>query len=198
MNFYNYLVEDIKSELIKRGLDLNNPNTPVIIDDKEEDVAYFPLYNMSGKFVGYQRYFPKSEKGTISNKIDNKLKKYYTYVTKENPEKKINQIAVYGLQSLDNRMYMFVTEGIFDINKIINLGEPGIAVLMNDPKLLKPWLKALQKKVIVIADNDQAGNKLKRIANKVYNPPKQFHDVGDMSQEEVNNFIKSIKEELKI
>lgn len=43
---------DIKQHLLDRGIDFNK--THVVIDE-ENDAAYFFLYTLSGKLVGYQR-----------------------------------------------------------------------------------------------------------------------------------------------
>lgn len=45
----------IETHLEDRDVKLNDKRFPVMVD-KENDVAYFPLFNLSGKFVGYQRY----------------------------------------------------------------------------------------------------------------------------------------------
>ncbi len=191
MRLYEYIEQHLKD----RGIDLKDQLKYPVYVDREKDVAYFPLFNLSGKFVGYQRYNPKGQKGKNSFKLNNKDKKYYTYATKENPEKKVSSISVYGLHTLDKRPYVFVVEGIFDAVKLIKLNEPVIAVLSNDPKKLKNFFFILQKKVIAICDRDEnkAGNKLKRIANKCYFTPEPYNDLGDMDIKEVKKFIRNIK-----
>jgi hypothetical protein len=196
MRLKQYINENIKQELIDRGLKLNDPRFPVIIDTKEHDVAYFPLFNLSGKFVGYQRYNPRGLK-TQTQKQRNVMStndfKYYSYVTKENPEKKISQIAVYGLHTIDKRPYIFVVEGIFDAVKLIRLNQPVIAVMCNHPKQLKNFFFILPKKKIGILDNDAAGKKLKGLTDIHYNTPKSFKDLGDMTVGQVKDFLKTIK-----
>ena len=191
MRLYEYIEQHLKD----RGINLKNQLKYPVYIDKEKDVAYFPLFNLSGKFVGYQRYNPKGGKGKDSYKLSKNDKKYYTYATKENPEKKVSSIVLYGLHTLDKRPYVFVVEGIFDAVKLIKLNEPVVAVLSNDPKKLKNFFFILQKKVIAICDSDdnKAGNKLKRIANKCYFTPSPYKDLGDMPNKEVKSFIKSIK-----
>lgn len=187
----------IETHLENRDIVLNDIRFPVMVD-KEKDVAYFPLFNLSGKFIGYQRYNPKGYKGTGSYKIDNELKKYYSYVTKENPDKKVSYIAVYGLHTLDERRYVFVVEGVFDAVKLIRIGEPVIAVLANDPKKLKNFFFVLQKKIIAILDSDKAGRKLKNISHKYYVVPEEGQDLGDMELNDVQFFINKIKEENRL
>lgn len=193
MRLVRYIIsEDIRKHLEDRGIAPYDPKYPVYMDTKG-DIAYFPLFNLSGKFVGYQRYNPKGIKGKESYKVDKEQKKYYTYVTRENPEKNIPHIALYGLHTLDKRSYLFIVEGIFDAAKLIKMGEPVVAVLANHPKQLKNFFFALQKKIIAIEDRDEAGGKLKSLADKSFTVPEPYKDLGDMPQKEVVEFIKSIK-----
>lgn len=185
MRFKSY----IEKHLEDRDFHIGSKKFPVMIDN-ESNVAYFPLFNLSGKFIGYQRYNPKGEKGYVKDKDK---KKYYAYVTKENPEKNIHYISVYGLHTLDKRRYVFVVEGIFDAAKLINLNEPVIAVMSNNPKPLKNFFFALQKKVIAILDNDKAGSELKDISSVYYVVPEPYKDLGDMKLSDVKEFLKSIK-----
>lgn len=193
MKFKSY----IEQHLQDRGVIPYNPDFPVYID-KDKDVAYFPLFNLSGKFVGYQRYNPKGDKGKTSWKLDNDDKKYYTYVTKENPDKNISYIALYGLHTLDKRNYVFIVEGIFDAVKFIKIKEPIIAVLANHPKYLKNFFKVLNKKVIAIMDNDDAGSKLKMLSDYNYIVPHPYKDIGDMTTSNVRSFINNIKKTINI
>jgi 5S rRNA maturation endonuclease (ribonuclease M5) len=187
------LKQYIETHLEARDIDLKDQKKYPIYVDKEEDVAYFPLFNLSGKFLGYQRYNPKGAKGTASAKLPYRDKKYHPIISKEDSKKNIYALAVYGLHTLDKRNYVFVVEGIFDAVKLIKLGEPVIAVLSNDPKPLKNFFFILQKKVIVIADNDKAGKKLKKIGNISLTTPDPYKDVGEMPVKELKDFIKGIK-----
>lgn len=187
-----YIAEDIRKHLEDRGVVPYDPKYPVYMDT-EVDVAYFPLFNLSGRFVGYQRYNPEGTKGKESYKVDKENKKYYTYVTRENPEKNVPYTALYGLHTLDKRPYLFIVEGIFDAVKLIKMEEPVVAVLANNPKQLKNFFFVLQKKVISIEDRDLAGSKLKRLADKSFVVPEPYKDLGEMPQKEVIKFIKSIK-----
>jgi len=185
------LFEYIEKHLKDREVVLDDSKYPVYID-KEKDVAYFPLFNLSGKFVGYQRYNPKGYKGTGADKIPNDDKKYFSYITKENPEKKVVNIALYGLHTLDKRPYVFVVEGIFDAMKLIKMEQPVVAVMSNDPKQLKNFFFVLQKKVIVIYDNDAAGKKLKKLGKMSYTTPKPYKDLGEMPMNAVKIFINDV------
>lgn len=177
----------IKQHLEDRGIDFDKTR---VIMDKKKGVATFLLYNLSGKLVGYQIYNPKGSKKVSGGRHINKdLQKYYPYTT-------YGEIAVYGLDSYDkNHKYLFVVEGIFDAIKLHNQGLPAIAVLSNDPKNIKEWLGMLPQKIIVIYDNDSNKDslKLKKYGDKSFTTPDPFKDLGDMSNMEVYDFIKSLK-----
>jgi hypothetical protein len=192
---------EIEKHLLSRGVD---PNKTAVIIDEESGFATFLLYNLSGQLVGYQQYNPKGTKdfpgrGKHASKFseDQKsLMKYYTYIGRGG-DKSTHKIAVWGVETLDERQYLFVTEGIFDAIKVKNAGHPVIAVLANHPKPLRDWFRALAKFVIAIEDNDAAGKKLSTVADASYVVPEPYHDLGDMPQEEVNVFIKKILDEVE-
>jgi len=87
---------------------------------------------------------------------------------------------------------LFIVEGVFDAVKIHNAGYPCVAVLSNNPKILKSWLHILPLKIIAILDNDTSSDKLGRLANKAYKVPAPYHDLGDMPQKEATRFIKNV------
>lgn len=193
MRLKQYIQENITQHLADRGIDLSDFRQYPVYTDTKADVAYFPLFNMSGKFVGYQRYNPDGIKGKDSYKVGKEFRKYYTYVTRENPEQNIPHIAIYGLHTIEQRKgYVFITEGIFDAVKLINNGEPAVAVLSNNPKQLRNFFFALGKTVIAIMDRDSAGSKLRRIADYAYTVPDGYEDLGDMSADAVRKFLKGI------
>lgn len=179
---------DILSHLKSRGVD---PNKTRVITDEKNGAAYFFLYNLSGKIVGYQRYNPTGSKEISGNKrqtkIDINLLKYKTY-------RGTGEISVYGIQTYDIKSkYLFVVEGIFDCIKIHNAGYPAIAVLSNDPSdSTKSWLKTLPQEIIVIADKDDAGSRLRKVGNRSFVVPGEYKDLGEMPQQEVNNFLQLI------
>lgn len=181
---------EIEKNLRERGIDFNKTN---VIMDKDNNAAYFFLYNLSGQLVGYQRYNPSGQKvrSDFRNEFgkDNiDMMKYKTYVSNK-------EIAVWGLESYDmDSKYLFVVEGIFDCVKIHNAGYPAVASLANDPnKSTKSWLKTLPQEIIVIYDDDAAGKKLRSVATKTSAaPPSPYKDLGDMPQQEVNEFLKTL------
>lgn len=181
---------DIIGHLRSRGVD---PDKTTVLLDKENGIATFLLYNLSGKLVGYQRYNPRGDKKDHTNSL---MAKYYNYVTKEDGAH--SAIAVWGLDTLDmSEPYLFITEGIFDIVKLKNLGLPGIAVLSNNPKHLLPWFKILNKKIIAVLDSDDSGSKLRNVADYAITTPSPYKDLGDMPDEEVIKFISPVINKFK-
>lgn len=177
-------VTDIESHLKERGLD---PAKTQVILDKENNMATFLLYNLSGQIVGYQRYNPMGDKKDHTNSL---AAKYFTWVTKE--DEKTAKLAVWGTENIDkNDPNLFITEGIFDAIKLKNAGHPVIAVLGNNPKVLKSWLPLLNKRTIAVVDNDAAGKSLANLADEHLTTPAPFKDLGEMSQEQVNKFLES-------
>lgn len=176
---------DIESHLLSRGID---PARTRVISDKSAGIATFLLFNTSGKLVGYQQYNPSAPK---SGKIAKDLMKYYTYVSKLD---NVREIAVWGLETVNvNDEFIFIVEGIFDAVKIHNAGYPALAVLSNDPKHIRSWLRAMNKFVVVIEDNDaSAGRKLASIGNASVKTPDPYKDLGEMPQDEVNEFLRMI------
>lgn len=186
-------INDIESHLRSRGVD---PSHTQVIMDKENNMATFILYNLSGQLIGYQRYNPNGDKKLHGDTL---AAKYFTWVTKESPG--TSKLAVWGIENIDkNNPNLFVAEGIFDAIKLKNAGLPAIAVLTNNPKLLKSWFTILNKNTISITDNDAAGKKLGNITDETYSIPDNLtkddgtpiKDLGDMSQEQVNQFLSGI------
>jgi len=174
------LLDHLKS----RGID---PEKTRVIVDEESGMATFLLFNLSGQLVGHQRYNPNGSKSVRGN-FD--WARYYTHVAAEGDRKKI---AVWGLESLSvDDPFVFVTEGIFDANKVQNAGYPAIAVLTNHPVALRSWFRALGKRIIAITDADEAGRKLAALADESHVVPPPHKDLGEMPQPDVDAFIDSI------
>jgi len=174
---------DIISHLKSRGID---PSRTTVVVDEESGTSTFLLFNLSGQLAGYQRYNPQGEKSSR----DRALMRYVTHTADEGGTKKI---AVWGLDTLEmHPTILFVTEGIFDAAKVHNAGLPCIAVLTNNPKQLRPWLKALGKYIVVIKDNDEAGQKLGSLGDTAITVPDGFKDLGDMPQELADEFLNDV------
>lgn len=183
---------DIIKHLLDRGLD---PNQRGILLDIENCIATFLLYNLSGQIVGYQQYNPCGSKQLANDEKNRDALKYFTFVGDENDERRSGKkkLAVWGLQTVSiEHDFVFITEGIFDAVKLQNEGLPAIAALANDPAPLRPFLKALSKRVIAVCDDDAAGRKLASIADAWFTVPKPHHDLGDMSQEDVKRWLSTV------
>lgn len=177
--------------LSSRGID---PSRTYFVYDEESNNTYFFLYNLSGDCVGYQKYNPDNKKAGGLGWMG----RYFTKVRKEATGH--SKIAVYGLETYQlDKDYFFVAEGIFDIIKVHNTGEPGIANLgCSLSRQAKNWYNSLPQKKIVIQDRDDAGTELGRIGDWVYTVPEPYKDLGEMPQEEVDEFIKMIKNDIGI
>ena len=159
-------------------------SSSVILGD---DCCYFLLWTLSGKMVGVQKYNPTGSKlyrGSLSREDPTKpLLKYVTYVSP-------GEIGVWGLETMKHTDTMvFITEGIFDAAMIHNAGFSAIALIGNDPKPMKQWLKMLPQHKIVITDNDKAGKLLAKYGDVsyVYEGAK---DLNDGEEEDVTRFIR--------
>lgn len=182
----------IREKLLERGCDLNLPG--LYIDDKN-NVAYFWLYNLTGEFVGYQRYNPNGRKKFTAKDYSNKLnQKYWTFL-RPNLFQNRSKACLWGWQFYDHKSkIVFLVEGIFDAIKVLNAGYSNVfATLGNEPIHLKQQLILLREThtVIVVADNDKASIKLKKYGTKSYTP-KNHDDLGAMSQEEASFYLKNI------
>lgn len=173
---------DIEAHLASRGVD---PTKTRVIMDKKSGVATFLLFNLSGKMVGYQEYNPREQK------VRNNAGRYFTYIMGKKKEK---EIGVWGTETITkSKNYLFLVEGIFDAVKVHNAGEPCIAMLGNaSNKGIKSWFSILRKKLIVIYDDDQGGKQLRKYGHYSFTCPAPYNDLGDMPQNEVNDFIQSI------
>ena len=139
----------LKEHLQSRHLDLEL-HRPVL--DEVEGVATFYLWNLSGQLVGYQQYRPLGEKKPQNNPKEGK---YFTYRTQPTH-------TVWGVESLDlSPSVVFVCEGVFDAARLTERGFSALAVLSNNPNSdLRNWLKCLNRRVVAVCDNDDAGRRL--------------------------------------
>jgi DNA primase len=148
--------------------------------DEVERVATFLLYNLSGQVVGYQQYRPEGEKKPQNNP---KQGKYFTY-------RKQPTLGVWGVESLHLSPHVvFVTEGVFDAARLTERGYSAVAVLSNNTGWdLKNWLGMLNRRVVAVCDNDDAGRKLAKFGDvSVFC---EDHDLGDSSDEFVTELLR--------
>lgn len=118
--------------------------------DEEGELLTVHLFNLEGKFVGYQRYDPSGSKKT--NVINEA--KYMTYTMK-------GEKAFWGLETLDyTQDTLFVVEGLFKASALHKAGYNAICVFGNRAEHLKDLLLSFNMNIIAICDNDDAGMKL--------------------------------------
>jgi hypothetical protein len=149
--------------------------------DEIERVATFPLWNLSGKLAGYQRYRPDQDKHRDN---DPKMSRYYTY-------KKERALAVWGMESWYLTNTLYVTEGVFDAARITAKGCSAIATLSNDlDDTTREWLYIVKatRRVVTICDNDEAGRKLAKFGHASHTV-EQYKDLGDADNSYINNLL---------
>lgn len=149
----------------------------------DDETATFLLYNLSGQIVGYQRYRPGAPKHHPTREDE----RYFPEVSEQRHpgNRRTLAIAAWGLESLSYRDdVLFLVEGIFDAVKLHNLDLPAIAVLANDPKHLAGWLRLLPRRMIVVADPDEGGAKLRKFGD-VAITAEPHHDLGEMTTDQV-------------
>jgi hypothetical protein len=122
--------------------------------------------------------------------------KYFTWLGDEGRTKKIGVWGLHTLSIFDG--ILFVCEGVFDAVKVHNAGYPAIAVLCNDPKQLKPQIKALGRTTVGLLDDDQAGEKLRNLVDFNFTAPQPFKDLGEMPQSEVDVMVQNILRSLDV
>lgn len=127
----------------------------------EAESVVFPLWNLSGKLVGYQAYNWKSEK---IRKSDNpKEQRYFTRLPK-------GSHAAYGLQLIPEGYLgpIFLVEGIWEAIFGFAHGIPCLATLGCDPKGLKGWVDTISNEVYTLSQPDLAGKKLRKFGKSGY------------------------------
>ena len=148
--------------------------------DEENGVATFLLYNLSGQLVGYQQYNPTGDKKKFNSKLEGK---YYTY-------RKLPTVSFFGVESLKNSNgVVFLTEGVFDAARITYHGQSALASLSNNPpKDYYNFLSLLNRPVVVVCDNDEAGRKLAKFGHYVEVVP-EGKDLGDAEDAYVQHLL---------
>ena len=167
-------METLVEHLKNRHLDLEL-HRPVL--DFENDVATFYLWNLSGKFCGYQQYRRFGEKKPQNNPKEGK---YFTY-------HKQPTLSVWGVESLYlTPNVVFLTEGVFDAARLTNRGYSALATLSNNPTMdLRNWLRMLNRKVVAVCDADASGSKLAKFGD-THEVVQGAKDLGDASNEYVD------------
>ena len=163
--------------LLARGFD---PSKYDVSIDEVNGSATFLLWNRLGQLIGYQRYTPRyPKKSSYKEGLS-----YFTWASKPNH-------TIWGWEYVDaNASTLYLTEGIFDAIKIHNAGKYAIALLGNAGSPgVRQYLRALPYKLVAICDNDSAGKELAKAADLWYTVPSDYKDLGEMPQEEVNQWL---------
>lgn len=171
-------MKSLKEHLRSRHLDLEL-HKPVL--DEENGVATFYLWNLSGQLVGFQQYRQDGEKKKQNSAREGR---YFTYRSQPTH-------AVWGVETLHlTPDVVFLTEGVFDAARLTERGYSALAVLSNNPsKDLKQWLRALNRKVVAVCDNDEngAGRRLAKFGDVSYFT--QEKDLGDSDDSVVDDLL---------
>lgn len=171
-DFYNHLYNRCKQA----------PEGLGVVDyDNEMFVRY--IYNFSGQIVGYQRYNWKAGK-TKSNAAEGR---YFTWLTKY--DGKHSALGLLGVETIKYGDTLYFVEGQFEQATADAYDLNCVAVLCNNPKQLKSWIRAYPGKTVALCQNDAAGMKLKNLTSDFIVLPK---DLDEMTKEEV---LKLIEEE---
>ncbi len=138
---------------------------------------------MSGQIVGFQQYRPEADETKQNNPKEGR---YFTI-------KKPGTIVVFGVETLHlTPNIVFLVEGMFDAARLSSRGFSALAVLSNNPTGdLKGFLKCLNRKVVVLCDNDEASKKLAKFGNEFV--VMESHDVGDSTEEELDLLLSKFK-----
>lgn len=180
------MIDNFHQHLVNRDLS-------IFIDDVfinyPEQVVTFPLWNLSGRLVGYHTYRPDGPK---HDHVKPHLAKYFTFVTKDGT--KHSQMTPYGLPELDySSPIVCLTEGIFDCLTVRRAGFNSLAALTNNPKPLRNLLFMLPFPIIVgVLDGDSAGSKLSKCCTHTITcpPDKDANDMGrDWVRSQINKVI---------
>jgi hypothetical protein len=152
-----------------------------------EDVATFPLWNLSGQLVGYQHYRPNASKEA---KNDPREGRYFTRLARD-------RVGVWGLESWSFSDVLFLCEGVFDACKVTWLGYSALAVFSTEVNpTTASWLRMLRsrRRVVALCDGDGVGLRLAKYAHDhVQIHP--WHDVGDAPLEYVNDLCQRFNED---
>lgn len=145
-----------------------------------DDIAIFPLWNLSGCYCGYQQYRPLADKKRKNNPRDGR---YYTSIHGDRHNK---PLAVWGLESYHYRKdILIITEGIFDSCRLHNLGIPAVALLTSSYKHCKNWLTSTGRKIYKVEDDH--GSSLGPYEN--LHLPEGRCDVGECTDDEITHML---------
>jgi len=194
------LRKSLKERLVERRLDTSKFRAWL---DEEEYCVTFPLWNLSGKMVGYQRYRPDADKTRHNDPRDGR---YFTKVNKaawsvveENGEvvgvtcTKDGNVGVWGMESWYDSPTLFVQEGVFDasaLNWYCGVASLAVTTSTPSPSVVNWfWTVSQFRKVVVFCDGDNAGLKLAKLGHEYHVMPGGM-DMGDASEEYVKEMVR--------
>lgn len=169
--------------LIKHLLNRNYDPSRYVNQCLDVDNCILTVYlsNLSGQFIGYQKYNPSVD---IKKVNDEGIGRYYTYSPRG-----VN--ACWGLETLDpGKKDLYIVEGIFKASALHMVGCNALALLTCNPKPMKSWLHTLPYNLIGIGDGDKAGKYMPRIAGSGFQSEK---DLDEYSLEELDDLIRRMK-----
>jgi len=157
-----------------------NTNLHTVWTDPVENVATFPLWNLSGQMVGFQQYRPSASKIAQNHPRDGR---YFTWL-------KSKGLAVWGLERFHlTPVIQFVTEGVFDAARLTCRGMSAVAVLTNSPtRDLRNWFDCTGRLIVTVCDNDAAGKRLAKFGDVAFFT--QNKDLGESSEDFVTDLLK--------
>lgn len=187
-------MESVAQHLKKRYM---NTHLHKVWVSEENRCATFPLWNLSGQMVGYQRYQPDKSKTQNNDPTEgryftragsNEVGTYSTEKWAKGP------VAVWGLEAWNLSSTLFLTEGIFDAARVTDRGYAALAVLSYavSPQL-KNWLYIVKqvRQVVCVCDNDESGLKLAKYGHKAHVVPDG--DLGSSTQDYVDQLLEEYK-----
>lgn len=171
----NFVLNNLKSRHL--NLDLHK-----VWVCEELRCATFPLYNLTGQLVGYQRYRPE---GTKEKNNDPREGRYFTHV-------KEGKVGVWGLESWKLSKTLFVTEGLFDAARLTNMGLAAVATLSNGAGATTHnwlWTVSQMRPIVLVCDGDAPGLQLTKLGYYAHVLP-QGEDMDSVSEEFAEKFRK--------
>lgn len=134
-----------------------------------------PLYDFSGKQVGYQNYIPFAPK----QHKNPREARYFTYLPKDTN-------GYFGTESLDFSDTLYLVEGVFKAAKLHKLGFSAVALMGSETKRHISQLNLLRRPYVGIGDNDEAGQKFAKALKGFVSPL----DLDEMLDQEVLELLK--------
>lgn len=176
---------NLRDHLVERRLDVNLYNGIEIV--QSEGIVVFPIWNLSGQYIGFQQYRPSAAKEAKNHPKEGR---YYTLLS---GARKNKSLGMWGLETYHyHRDVLFIAEGIFDACRLHNTGMPAVALLNSSHKHYRSWLNSTGRKIIKVEDCD--GSLLGPYPSLAL--PQYADDLGDVeTDEEIVDAVMKLKGE---